>query len=112
MSEFTWKTKEGKRLKLNEIGDRHLDNIVAMLERDIKRMVGKKGYYACVPKYAGMEPGDYLDTEYYSANDLANKFGLPTLKQEQIRRHIKANIEAEINLYGLKPIQQTTGVQQ
>lgn len=42
--EFTWTTKEGQKLRLDQIGDRHLVNIINLLKR--KQLRALNGGYS------------------------------------------------------------------
>ena len=112
MSELIHTTKDGQQMRLSDIGDNHLANIIAFLKRNINSKVGKNGVYEQHHIYVGMEPGDDFETSYYSKADLEVLAGLPGYEAEQARRKRVQELKILMDLPQYEAQQQLTGVKQ
>ena len=77
-----WETKEGKRIKIRDLTDGHLLNIIKFVKRK-----AKAGIPAC--RCGGHNPDEYWFTECDIKGDKALKFlGYGRLKKEATKRNL------------------------
>jgi hypothetical protein len=85
--DLTWKTKDGRDVKVMEMTDQHLVNTIAFLKRNIERYRDNEA-----AAYGGMSGGDmssyYAEGEADCASDkiMVAQEWLAVMKQEIVRR--------------------------
>ena len=79
-NEFTWTTKDGRELKLNEIGDNHLLNIQKMLQK--QKIEGATRIRGCVF-------GNEVDAWEEEIWDDDEEYNLMIISQEIKKRGLK-----------------------